>query len=180
MRKLLLTLCVLAATQFSVHAQNQKIGHLNVQDLMLEMPERSQAETKLKEFAGVLDSRLKTMGDEYQSKLATAQQNEATMTNTEKEFALSELAELEERITKAQRKAQEDIAKQEQELLQPMVKRAQAAIDAVAKANGFAYVLDSSTGVIPYFEGGTDVTDLVKTELGKTVPTGAPAVAPGK
>lgn len=180
MRKLLLLLCVLAATQFSASAQDQKFGHLNVQELMLQMPERSSAEAKLKEFAETLDTRLKAMGEEYQNKLAEAQKNEANMTNTEKEFVLTELAELEDRITKAQRKSQEDIAKQEQELLQPMVERAQNAINAVAKANGFSYIFDSSTGIIPYFDGGIDVSDLVKTELSKSTPKVAPATPPGQ
>jgi hypothetical protein len=41
------------------------------------------------------------------------------MTQTEKEMAMREISELEQRITAAQEKAQEDLAKQEEELLAP-------------------------------------------------------------
>jgi len=172
MKKLLITICVLAATQFNTFAQDQKIGHINIEDLMLGMPERAAAEAKLKSFAETLDASLKAMGEEYQAKLAAAQtaKQEGTMTQTEEEFAIQELGELEERITKAQRSAQEKIAQQQEELLAPMLERAQAAIKSVAESNGFTYVLDSSAGLVVYFDKGIDIMDLVKAELAKAIP----------
>ena len=174
MKKTLLTLCVLAATQLSTFAQDQKIGHINIEELMLGMPERPAAEAKLKAFAETLDASLKAMGEEYQAKLATAQaaKTEGTMTQTEEEFAVQELGDLEERITKAQRSAQEKITQQQEELLAPMLERAQTAIKAVADTNGFTYVLDSSAGLVVYYDKGIDIIDMVKTELAKAIPTG--------
>jgi outer membrane protein len=166
MKNLILSVALLAAAPLSSFAQDLKIGHLNRQDLMLSLPERTQAETKMQAFAKTLDERLKAMGEEYQAKLQDAGGREATMTNTEKEMVMRELSDLEERIQNAQQKAQEDLAKQEQELLAPMVERTNKAIDAVAKANGFTYILDTSTGFVLY-SGGTDVLELVKAELSK-------------
>lgn len=169
MKKLILTIAVLSVAQLNSFAQDLKIGHVNRQELMLSLPERAQAETKMQDFAKVLDERLQAMTAEYQTKLQEAGNKEATMTNTEKEMAVRELTELEERIQKAQQKAQEDLAKQEQELLAPMVERTNKAIAAVAKANGFTYILDTSTGFVLY-SGGENVMELVKAELAKTNP----------
>ncbi|MCB0782723.1 MAG: OmpH family outer membrane protein, partial [Flavobacteriales bacterium] len=73
-------------------AQAPKLGHIDRQQLMLMLPERKEAETKMQAFADQLKKRLDAMAQEYQQKLADAQASEATMTNTEKEIALRELA----------------------------------------------------------------------------------------
>ncbi|MCB0785887.1 MAG: OmpH family outer membrane protein, partial [Flavobacteriales bacterium] len=91
---LLLTLALLTAPDLL--AQSPKLGHIDRQQLMLMLPERKEAETKMQAFADQLKKRLDAMAQEYQQKLADAQATEATMTNTEKEIALRELAELEE------------------------------------------------------------------------------------
>jgi outer membrane protein len=143
-----------------------KLGHIDRQQLMLMLPERKDAETKMQAFAKTLDERLKAMGGEYQAKVADAQSRAETMTQTEKEIALREIGDLEQRIQAAQEKAQEDLAKQEEELLKPMVDRTNAAIADVAAANGYTYVFDVSTGVVLYHASGDDILPLVKTKLG--------------
>ncbi len=77
-------------------------------------------------FAKTLDDRLKAMGAEYQAKVADAQARAETMTQTEKDMVVREIGELEQRIQAAQQKAQEDLDKQEEELLKPMVDRTNA------------------------------------------------------
>jgi outer membrane protein len=73
---------------------------------------------------------------------------------------------LEQRIQAAQEKAQEDLAKQEEELLKPMVDRATVAIKEVASANNFTYILDVSTGTVLVYDKGEDILPLVKAKLG--------------
>jgi outer membrane protein len=148
-------------------AQNPvKLGHIDRQQLMLMLPERKDAETKMQAFAKTLDDRLKAMGTEYQTKMADAQGRAETMTQTEKEMVVREIQELEQRITAAQEKAQEDLAKQEEELLKPMVDKTNKAINDVASENNFTYIFDTSTGFVLYFDKGEDILPLVKTKLG--------------
>jgi outer membrane protein len=106
------------------------------------------------------------MGGEYEAKVADAQARAETMTQTEKEVAVREIGELEQRIQAAQEKAQQDLAKQEEELLKPMVDRTNTAITEVAAANNFAYVFDVSTGNVLYYDKGEDIMPLVKAKLG--------------
>ncbi|MEO8589764.1 MAG: OmpH family outer membrane protein, partial [Flavobacteriales bacterium] len=61
---------------------------------------------------------------------------------------------------------QEDLSKQEEELLKPMVEKTNLAIKDVADANGFTYIFDTSTGFVLYFEKGEDIMPLVKAKLG--------------
>lgn len=164
MKTLLLSLALMA-TAAPAFAQ-AKLGHIDRQALMLTLPERKDAETKMQAFAKSLDDRLKAMGAEYQQKVTDAQAKEATMTNTEKEMAIREIGELEKRITEAQEKAQEDLAKQEEELLRPMVEKTNKAIQEVAAENGFTYIFDTSAGFVLYYEKGEDILPKVKAKLG--------------
>ncbi|HEY0978536.1 MAG TPA: OmpH family outer membrane protein [Flavobacteriales bacterium] len=166
MKKSVLFLFLAVFACAGVQAQGPKLGHINRQELMLMLPERKEAEKKMQEFATTLDNRLKAMGTEYQTKVADAQARSATMTQTEQQSIMRELQELEERISNAREKAQEDLAKQEEELLAPMVKRTGEAIKAVADANNFTYIFDSSTGMVLYYEKGEDILPLVKKQLG--------------
>lgn len=156
-----------AMAQNAAPAQNPvKLGHIDRQKLMLMLPERKDAEAKMQAFAKKLDDQLKAMGNEYQTKVNEAQGRAEGMTETERQMAIREIGELEQRIQAAQDKAQEDLAKQEEELLKPMVQRTNNAIKEVADANGFTYIFDTSTGFVLYHEGGEDVLPLVKTQLG--------------
>lgn len=147
-------------------AQQVKLGHIDRQKLLLTLPERKGAEEKMQAFAKTLDERLKAMGAEYQAKVADAQARADKMTQTEKEMAVREINELEQRIQTAQEKAQEDLAKQEEELLKPMVERTNQAIKDVADEKGFTYIFDISTGFVLYFDKGEDIMPLVKAKLG--------------
>ncbi len=166
MKTLFLALGLFLACAPAALAQAPKLGHIDRQQLMLMLPERKGAEDKMKLFAEELDKRLRAMGNEYQQKVNDAQAKAETMTNTEREVAVREIQDLEQRIQAAQEKAQEDLAKQEEELLRPMVERTNTAIKAVADANKFTYVLDTSTGFVLYWDGGEDIMPLVKTQLG--------------
>ena len=166
MKTLMLSLCLLLAAAPEAIAQNAKLGHIDRQQLMLSLPERKDAESKMQAFAAELDKRLRAMGAEYERTVTEARSKAETMTNTEREMATREIQKLEQRIQAAQEKAQEDLAKQEEELLKPMVDRTNAAIKSVANANGFTYIFDTSTGSVLFYEKGTDILPLVKTELG--------------
>ncbi len=159
-----LGLMLSAAPMFAQSAP--KLGHIDRQALMLMLPERKDAETKMQAFAKKLDDQLKAMGAEYEAKVSEAQASANSMTETERQMAVREIGELEQRITAAQQKAQEDLARQEEELLKPMVERTNKAIKDVADANGFTYIFDTSTGFVLYYDKGEDVLPLVKTQLG--------------
>lgn len=166
MRKLILTLCVLMAANTALRAQTTvKLGHVDRQALMLMLPERKAAETKMQDFAKTLDARLQAMGQEYQNKVADAQSKAENMTKTEQQVAMREIQELEQRISDAQDKAKEDLTKQENELLSPMIDRTNKAIKDVAAEGNFTYIFDTSTGMVLYSDGGTDILPLVKAKL---------------
>ena len=162
MKKFLTAAALVIATMPSM-AQG-KLGHIDMKTLMLALPERAGAEAKMQEVAQGLDARIKAMGAEYEARVAELQAK-PDLTETEKSMAREELAGMEQRIVAAQEKAQEDLAKLQDELLKPMVDRANGAVKAVAEEGNYTYIFDSSVGIVLYFEKGDDVINKVKAKL---------------
>ena len=166
MKKYLTILGLALGLTTTAFAQGPKLGHVDRQQLMLVLPERKDAETKMQKFAEELDKRLRAMATEYQQKVTEVQENAETMTQTEQDMAVREIQELEQRIQAAQEKAQEDLAKQEEELLRPMVDRTTKAIRDVASEGGYTYIFDTSAGFVLYWDAGEDILQAVKAKLG--------------
>ena len=152
----------------AVQAQNSKVGHINVDELISLMPETKEAEQALQAYAKSLETDLTDMQTELQTKVNNFRANEAVMTELSKENKYKEIQDLDTRIQEYQAKAQQDLQKKEIELLTPVLEKAQNAITEVADEGGFAYILDSSNskGNVIYNEGGNDIMPAVKAKLG--------------
>lgn len=166
MKKVLIMATLVLVATAPAMAQSMKLGHVNRQELLLQLPERSAAETKIQNFATELEGKLQAMQVEYQNEVARLQTSGDSLTKTEQESAMRDLQELEQRIVNAQQKAQNDITSLEEELLEPMVKKLDDAIAAVATELKYAYVFDVSAGLVVYSGGGDDLTSQVKKQLG--------------
>ncbi|HTM99761.1 MAG TPA: OmpH family outer membrane protein, partial [Pedobacter sp.] len=98
-----------------------------------------------------------------------------------------ELQDFQKRIEDAKTKATNDLTAKQNELFPTVSKKLSAAIAAVAKEKGIAYVFDLSVqsgfNNLLYSDGGEDLTAAVKTKLGisATAPaTKTPATTPAK
>lgn len=145
-----------------------KFGHINSNDLLLVMPEKDTAETKLQEYAKQLELQLTTMTGEYEKKLTEYQQNQGVMNDIVKASKEEEIMDLQRRIQEFQGKAQQSLQKKEAEIMEPIIKKAKDAISTVAKENGYSYIFDSGVGAMLYYPEGDDVLPLVKQKLGIT------------
>ena len=164
--KKLAIIAFFVCTTISAFSQNTvKLGHTNVQDILMLLPERADAEKKVQDLSQTLQTRLQTMTDDYQKKVSDFQANESTMTDAIRQSSYEEIQDLQKRIQQFQQSAQTEVQNKENSLLQPMVDKIQAAIDSVGKMNGYTYIFDTSSGALIY-KGGTDVTPMVKKQLG--------------
>jgi outer membrane protein len=184
MKKLIL-IASLGLMMISNSGFAQKTGYVNLNDLLLLMPERKKAETDIQEYAKQLDGQMKTMSAEYEGKVSDYQSKEALMTEPVRLDKQKELVDLEDRIKQFQQTAQESLQKKQNELLEPMVKKAKKAIEDVAKESGYKQVLDTSSGSVLYNDPADDILNLVKKKLnlgaeaanpapGSSAPTPAP------
>ena len=159
-------------TGSAVNAQ-QKFAHINSAALLEVMPDVKQADAKFQTFQKQKQSEIELMQTEYQKKLTVAQEKEKTLSEANKvtvgkelEVMGKELQELGKRINDTGEKAKKEMAAKQDELYQPIFKKAGDAVNAVAKEKGYAYVFDVSQPGVVYFDGGDDIISVVKAKLG--------------
>ena len=143
----------------------QKFGHLDAQDILLTLPERAEAQTSIEAAAAEYETEVSRMQSELETKFADYQAKAATWPDAIRQQKERELQQLDAGLQEFGMTVQNDLAQMEQQLLAPMIERVREAIEAVGQEQGFTYIFDTSTGVTLY-NGGEDVTDLVKTKLG--------------
>ncbi len=164
--KIAILLVAIGLTTVSTAQKSVKIGHINSNDLLTAMPERTAVQKDLEEYAGQLKITLDAMRKEYETKIAEYQSKEAVMTPIIKDTKVKEITDLEKRIGEFQQTAEADLQKKEQSLLQPIIDKAKNAINEVAKENNYTYILDSSVGVVLYSVDSDDIIGAVKKKLG--------------
>ena len=146
-------------------AAAQKFGHLDAQDILLTLPERAEAQASIEAAAAEYETEVSRMQTELETKFADYQAKAATWPDAIRQQKERELQQLDAGLQEFGMTIQNDLAQMEQQLLAPMIERVRDAIEAVGKEQGFTYIFDTSTGVTLY-NGGEDVSDLVKTKLG--------------
>jgi len=161
----LFVVVLIAGFAMNVQAQNQKIGHVDFQELMSVMPGQEEINKQLESHVAGLETQLQTMQSEYETKITDYQATQATMSEIIRQTKEKEIMDLQQRIEAFNQQAQYEIQNKQVELTEPLIKKAQEAIEAVAKENGFTYIINGNEQIILY-AGGTDILPLVKKKLG--------------
>ena len=167
MKRVLLVLALTTGISATVVAQ-QKIGHIDVEELVSEMPETQTANAEVQKFQEQLEGDSQAMQEEYMTKMQNAQSNMDTWTQLRLQKEQEELEAMGQRIMQFNQSAQQELQRKQMDLMLPIIEKAQEAINTVAKSNSFTYILDSSAGkaVVVFLENGEDIMPLVKAELG--------------
>lgn len=159
---------VLLVAVFALNAQSQtaqKIGHVDFQELLSVMPGQDSINKALESFIAGLESQVQAMQSELESKYADYQANQATMSEIIRQTKEKEIMDLQQRMEAFNQQAQYEVQNKQVELSDPLLKKAQAAIEAVAKENGFTYIINGNEQILLY-KSGTDILPLVKKKLG--------------
>ena len=153
-----------AATSF-VNAQS-KVAHINVTELLSEMPEMKSAQAELKKLQETYKADIESSMTELRNKYTQYQSEASAKSKEENEKRAVELQGFERNIGEAQQAAQQELAKKQAELFQPISEKAMAAIEKVAGAQGYVYVMDATQGGGLIVAKGPDLLADVKKELG--------------
>ncbi|RAV98470.1 OmpH family outer membrane protein [Pseudochryseolinea flava] len=149
MKKLIVLIAL--SIPFHLAAQTQKIGHADWVYIFSKMPEMKEIQSVLKTHEAQLTGQLETKKRDWDTKYKAFQSLPSTTPETIKKDKQDELAFLEENMRKFHVEAQQYLQKKESELMAPVFDKVGKAIEAVAKENGFAYIIN------PQVTGGGDV-----------------------
>jgi len=149
----------------STKAQGNKIGYISLQELIPAMPEYKKADTALNDYQNALAQNFEDMKKEFQEKDSLLNSKDtAKYTKSQLELKKRELSEMYVKLQGWQQQAQQMYQQKQQDLIQPIQKKAVDAVNTVAKENGFTYVLTKEALLVS--PPAEDLLPLVKKKLG--------------
>jgi outer membrane protein len=150
-----------------MNAQELKFGHIDSRELLLSMPESDSAQAKMQKLSEDYQQQLEEMNVELNKKYDNYLQNRDTYTELIRQTKEADIQEMQQRIGNFEQMAQQDLQAQQQQVMQPILEKANNAVKAVAQENGFIYIFDTGSGNPVYWsEKSIDILPLVKTKLG--------------
>ncbi len=162
----LLVACALTLGTFSFVSAQSKVAHIASQELVESMPSFKAAKSEIEKLNKTYEAEIRNMALELQNTAKKYTQEQETKTQEENLKRQQELQATERSIGDYRQNALQDLQKKEIELLKPIYEKARTAIQKVARAQGFSYVLDSTTGTGVIMADGKDLMADVKKDLG--------------
>ncbi len=172
MKKIIKTVLTAALIAGSTSVFAQKLGCINMQELIFAMPETAEMQKNLEAYQKELQDQLETISVEFNNKLADytklVNDKNTPMSDSVKQLKEKELNDLKTRYDEFAQMSQQDMQKRQGELLEPIIVKAQNAVTEVAKADGYTVVYDTSINSLAYYDTAavTDILPAVKTKLG--------------
>jgi outer membrane protein len=168
MKKLFKVALVAAACIFAgnIASAQTKLGYINSDAVLTQMPEAKTIKTQIDAYSKQFNDQYIVMNNELQTKGKEFQAQSATMTDAIRASKQTELQDLQKRIQDFGTNAQQQVEAKTNELVKPLSDKIRAAVNAVAKEKGYAYVLDSGTTALIVSPPGDDLTPDVKAKLG--------------
>jgi len=173
--KKLIVAGVMALSFLGASAQT-KIGYINTEEVIGAMPETDKANKELQEYQDLLGKQYDDLQKEANDKSEQFIKDSATYSASKKEFMRDEILKLIQQVNGFQQMAQDKTKEMAQKKFAPIQEKALAAIKAVAKKNGYTYVLDVNSVIVG--PDGDNLLPLVKKELGIKDTPAAPAQQP--
>jgi len=160
-------LCV-ASAQAQGGAQGFRFGVVNTETIIKEMPEAIDASKKIEEVGLKIQDTLRMMQKEFETRIEQYTKQEAMMSPDAKKKEQDALTALRGRFAAYQEEKlgqTGEVARMREGLLKPIREKVQDAINAVAKEEKIALVLDKVAGLVLYSEDKADLTFKVLDKL---------------
>jgi outer membrane protein len=171
MMKLSLAVVALFAATTVGNAQ-PKFGYVNSQEIIFSMPEIQEVQLGMERLQKELGEQLEIIQVEYNNKAAEYQKNAAGYSDAIRQSKEQELMSLQQRYEELGKAGQQEMQQQQQKLMQPIIEKANAAIEKVSKEGKFTAIFDMAAGALIYIdqEQMIDITPLLRKELGISEP----------
>jgi outer membrane protein len=152
----------------NILAQSFKFAHINKTLLIQAMPEYDSANIKVQKTQKELSNALEIMQVELNNKYEAYNKDAKNLTDVVKQVKEQELQDMQRRIQDSQTNFQVKLQDLNTSLIQPIVAKADKAIQDIGREGGFIYVFDTSGGQVLYFDEtkSTNIMAQVKTKMG--------------
>lgn len=156
---------------FSIDPDDVAIGYTNVELILYYMPEAKSMEQVLATYKKKLETDYHTKQEYFKSKYEEYLQKESRneLSPQAKNDMVVELTRLDAELKQFAQEAEKKLSDKRSELLAPILEKMEAAIDKVARENGFTFIMNQTTSsgisTILYGPEEADITTQVMSEL---------------
>ena len=142
----------------------QKFGVVNTQDLTTNLPEMKEAQTQFEASVKKYQDEESKLRAEFEKKVKEFEAMEETTPQAIKDRRVADLQDLQTKIQQFQQAAQQDLQRQQEQLMAPIQQKVITAIKSVGAEGGFTMIFENP---LPLYIGSdvVDVTELVKAKL---------------
>jgi len=158
-----LLLIALLTLSFTTAKAQSKVAHINTEELISALPATKTLYAKIEKLGKTYDNELKAKSAELEAKFQRYNAEFESQTEATNAERTNEVKNEAKKIEQYKKEAMLDLQKQEQDGLKPILEAAMKAVEEVAAAQGFEYVLNVNTLVVAK---GKDLLPDVKTKLG--------------
>lgn len=137
---LLIMSCNQFATGKEINSTSVKIGYIDKESLLFQMPEITQINDSIMKAQSAYQLQYKEYEQELLSKTEFLTQNRETLSNNMLMLKAKEIEDIKQYMQYLQQIAQEDMTILQMKLIEPIEKKIDEAIEAVGKENGFTYI----------------------------------------
>lgn len=158
----------------------QKFAHYDSNAIFSAMPEAKTAQAEIETIYKKYQADIENLAKEFQTKAEKYQKEdtEATPANI-RERHQQELEEMKQRFQQAQQDNSENLQKEQAKKMQPVITKVFNAVDAVAKENGYVYIIDKTAsqqaGIFINESASNDATSAIMKKLGISATATTPA-----
>ncbi len=157
----LLTISAVTVT----NAQTLKFGHIDMQALIQVMPERATAEEEFNKFQADIEEIYGEMQKSLEQKYAEFQQMGEDVSEIKRNAKAEEIQDVQARLQNYSQTAQQQLQQKQNDVMQPIIEKAQNTVEEVAKEQGLIYVFQT-TALLYKSNQSVDLLPLVKAKLG--------------
>ncbi|HEX5727782.1 MAG TPA: OmpH family outer membrane protein, partial [Longimicrobiaceae bacterium] len=154
-------LALLAGAAPAGAQQQMKVGFVNTQLILAQLPGAQEAQQTLQREQQGYRTQLDSLEQRLQSQQEELERQGATLTEAARAQRLQELqqqfAAYQQRMQQLQATAQQ----RQQQLLEPLMRRVSEAIDVVRREGGFSVIVDSQANFIVAVDPALDITQRV-------------------
>jgi len=160
-----LAVCLMAAGK--AEAQ-QKIGYISSQELVSIMPEMKKADSVLTDYQNALIQSATEKQNAFYAAIEKFNKDSSSYTDAQKAVKRTDLTKMGQDLGGEEERIRQQLQQRQQELVQPINKKAYDAVQAVAKENGYTYVFEKEALLVA--PPGEDILPLVAKKLNITLP----------
>ena len=159
MKKFLFVILVLVTAASAQQQTALKIGYVNSESIIKELPEAKESQQKLEGILKGWQEEIEKRGQALQAKYEEYQKQANMLNESSKQVRQKELVDDEQKLNQYRQEKQQELAAQREKIMKPIQEKVFKAIEKVAKDKKLSFVFDKATEVpVLYADPSYDYT----------------------